>query len=112
MAGRWPNTDRLELEWAVGECNGRGTFTHTAWNDHEIVAADLFDGAARRIADRIACCAFLVAPVLGQVDMSHHSRQLAEDRSRAIRATKALSASAGGRQQARNGHTDCLVTLQ
>jgi pyruvate/2-oxoglutarate dehydrogenase complex dihydrolipoamide dehydrogenase (E3) component len=38
--------------WALGDCNGRGAFTHTAYNDFEIVAANLFDGDSRRASDR------------------------------------------------------------
>lgn len=87
--GRRPNTDGLGLEaagikldergyivadeqlrtspegvWAVGACNGRGAFTHTAWNDHEIVAANLFDQDPRRVSDRIPCYALFIDPAL------------------------------------------------
>ena len=93
--GRRPNTDGLGLDiagvrtdergyivvddecrssvdgiWALGDCNGRGAFTHTAWNDHEIVVANLFDGDPRRIADRIPCYALFIDPALGRVGMS------------------------------------------
>jgi pyruvate/2-oxoglutarate dehydrogenase complex dihydrolipoamide dehydrogenase (E3) component len=93
--GRRPNTDGLGLElagigtdargyidvdeqcrtsaegvWAVGDCNGRGAFTHTAWNDHEIVVANLFDNDARRISDRIACYALFIDPPLGRIGMT------------------------------------------
>ena len=53
--------------WAVGDCNGRGAFTHTAWNDHEIVVANLFDSDPRRIADRIPCYALFIDPPLGRI---------------------------------------------
>jgi len=56
--------------WAVGDCNGRGAFTHTSWNDHEIVVANLFDGDARHISDRIACYALFIDPPLGRIGMS------------------------------------------
>lgn len=56
--------------WAVGDCNGRGAFTHTAWNDHEIVVANLFDGDTRRIADRIACYALFIDPALGRAGLT------------------------------------------
>lgn len=56
--------------WAVGECNGRGAFTHTAYNDHEIVVANLFDHDARRIADRIPCYALFIDPALGRVGLT------------------------------------------
>ena len=93
--GRQPNTDDLGLDlagihtdargfivvdeqcrtraegvWAVGDCNGRGAFTHTSWNDHEIVVANLFDADPRRIGDRIACYALFIDPALGRVGMS------------------------------------------
>jgi pyruvate/2-oxoglutarate dehydrogenase complex dihydrolipoamide dehydrogenase (E3) component len=90
--GRRPNTDDLGLEkagvstdekgyitvddhlatnvpgiWALGDCNGRGAFTHTAYNDFEIVAANLLDGADRRVSDRIPAYALFVDPPLGRV---------------------------------------------
>jgi pyruvate/2-oxoglutarate dehydrogenase complex dihydrolipoamide dehydrogenase (E3) component len=93
--GRRPNTDGLGLEaagigtdargfitvddqcrtsaagvWAVGDCNGRGAFTHTSWNDHEIVVANLFDNDPRRITDRIACYALFIDPALGRIGMT------------------------------------------
>jgi pyruvate/2-oxoglutarate dehydrogenase complex dihydrolipoamide dehydrogenase (E3) component len=93
--GRRPNTDDLGLEaagirsdargfievddqcrtsaegvWAVGDCNGRGAFTHTSWNDHEIVVANLFDKDPRRVSDRIPCYALFIDPALGRVGMS------------------------------------------
>ena len=93
--GRRPNTDGLGLEragietdargyievddqcrtsaegvWALGDCNGRGAFTHTAWNDHEIVVANLFDGDPRRISDRIPCYALFIDPALGRIGMT------------------------------------------
>ncbi|MCB4821611.1 FAD-containing oxidoreductase [Roseicella aerolata] len=93
--GRRPNTDSLGLEaagiardargfitvddelqtsvpgiWALGECNGRGAFTHTAYNDYEIVAANLLDGEARRVTDRLPCYALFTDPPLGRVGMT------------------------------------------
>ena len=93
--GRRPNTDDLGLEaagiradargyievddqcrtsadgvWAVGDCNGRGAFTHTSWNDHEVVVANLFDHDPRRLSDRIPCHALFIDPPLGRVGMS------------------------------------------
>ena len=56
--------------WAMGDCNGRGAFTHTSWNDYEIVAANLFDDDPRRISDRIPCYALFIDPPLGRVGMS------------------------------------------
>jgi pyruvate/2-oxoglutarate dehydrogenase complex dihydrolipoamide dehydrogenase (E3) component len=56
--------------WAVGDANGRGAFTHTSWNDHEIVAANLFDNDPRKISDRIPCYALFIDPPLGRVGMN------------------------------------------
>jgi pyruvate/2-oxoglutarate dehydrogenase complex dihydrolipoamide dehydrogenase (E3) component len=53
--------------WALGDVNGRGAFTHTAWNDYEIVAANLLDGDARRVSDRIVAYALYTDPPLGRV---------------------------------------------
>jgi pyruvate/2-oxoglutarate dehydrogenase complex dihydrolipoamide dehydrogenase (E3) component len=93
--GRTPNTDGLGLEmagiranafghievddhcrtsaegvWALGDCNGRGAFTHTAWNDHEIVVDHLFGRRSRTIAQRIPCYALYIDPPLGRVGMT------------------------------------------
>ena len=93
--GRRPNTDDLDLEragvrqdprgfievddelrtnvsgiWALGDCNGRGAFTHTSWNDFEIVAANLLDGDRRRVSDRIPAYALFTDPPLGRAGMT------------------------------------------
>ena len=93
--GRQPNTDELGLDlagietdargyitvddqcrtsadgvWAVGDCNGRGAFTHTAYNDHEIVAANLFDHDPRRLSDRVPCYALYIDPPLGRIGLN------------------------------------------
>jgi len=93
--GRRPNTDDLGLDkagvrcdargyvdvddelrtnvpgiWALGDCNGRGAFTHTAYNDFEIVAANLLDHDSRRLSERIVAYALYVDPPLGRVGMT------------------------------------------
>jgi pyruvate/2-oxoglutarate dehydrogenase complex dihydrolipoamide dehydrogenase (E3) component len=93
--GRRPNTDDLALDkagveidargyivvddelrtsapgiWALGDCNGRGAFTHTAYNDFEIVAGNLLDGERRRLSDRIPAYAVYIDPPLGRVGMT------------------------------------------
>ena len=93
--GRVPNTDDLGLEkaglttdkggyitvddqlrtnvsgiWAMGDCNGRGAFTHTAFNDAEIVAANLLDGDPRRVTDRIPAYALYIDPPLGRCGLT------------------------------------------
>ena len=56
--------------WALGDCNGRGAFTHTAYNDFEIVAANLFDDDSRRVSDRFPCYGLFIDPPLGRVGMT------------------------------------------
>ncbi len=56
--------------WALGDCNGRGAFTHTSYNDYEIVAANLFDNDPRRISDRIPAYALFIDPPLGRAGMN------------------------------------------
>ena len=93
--GRRPNTDDLGLDkagiatdargyitvddtlatnvsgiWALGDCNGRGAFTHTAYNDYEIVAANLLDGESRKVSERVPAYALYIDPPLGRVGMT------------------------------------------
>jgi pyruvate/2-oxoglutarate dehydrogenase complex dihydrolipoamide dehydrogenase (E3) component len=93
--GRRPNTDDLGLDkagiaadargyiqvddqlrtnisgiWAMGDCNGRGAFTHTSWNDFQIVAANLLDNDQRRVSDRITAYALYTDPPLGRAGMT------------------------------------------
>ena len=56
--------------WCMGDANGKGAFTHTSWNDYEIVAANLFDNDPRKISDRIPCYALFIDPPLGRVGMN------------------------------------------
>ncbi len=56
--------------WALGDCNGRGAFTHTAYNDFEIVAANLLDGESRRVSDRVPAYALYIDPPLGRAGMT------------------------------------------
>jgi len=66
--------DRLETSapgvWALGDCNGRGAFTHTSYNDYEIVAANLLRGGQRSLSDRIATYALFIDPPLGRVGLT------------------------------------------
>jgi pyruvate/2-oxoglutarate dehydrogenase complex dihydrolipoamide dehydrogenase (E3) component len=93
--GRRPNTDDLGLDaagvatdargyitvddqlrtsasgiWALGDCNGRGAFTHTAYNDFEIVAANILDNDPRKVSDRIPAYALYTDPPLGRAGMT------------------------------------------
>jgi pyruvate/2-oxoglutarate dehydrogenase complex dihydrolipoamide dehydrogenase (E3) component len=54
----------------MGDCNGRGAFTHTSWNDFEIVAANLLDNDQRRVSDRITAYALYTDPPLGRAGMT------------------------------------------
>jgi pyruvate/2-oxoglutarate dehydrogenase complex dihydrolipoamide dehydrogenase (E3) component len=56
--------------WALGDCNGRGAFTHTSYNDYEIVAANLLDRRSRRVSDRIPAYALYVDPPLGRAGLT------------------------------------------
>ena len=56
--------------WALGDCNGRGAFTHTAYNDFEIVAANLLEGAHRTLRERVPAYALYIDPPLGRVGMT------------------------------------------
>ncbi len=69
-----PVNDRLETTvpgiWALGDCNGHGAFTHTSYNDYEIVAANLFDGEDRKLSDRITAYNIYIDPPLGRIGMT------------------------------------------
>jgi pyruvate/2-oxoglutarate dehydrogenase complex dihydrolipoamide dehydrogenase (E3) component len=56
--------------WALGDVNGRGAFTHTSWNDYEIVAANLLDSDPRRVTDRIDAYALFIDPPLGRAGIT------------------------------------------
>ena len=56
--------------WALGDCNGKGAFTHTSYNDFEIVAANLLDHNPRRVSDRIMTYALFIDPPLGRAGMT------------------------------------------
>jgi pyruvate/2-oxoglutarate dehydrogenase complex dihydrolipoamide dehydrogenase (E3) component len=93
--GRVPNTDDLGLEgagikvddrgyivvddtlctsvpgiWAIGDCNGRGAFTHTSYNDYEIVADNILHGAKRSVRDRISAYGLFIDPPLGRAGLT------------------------------------------
>jgi pyruvate/2-oxoglutarate dehydrogenase complex dihydrolipoamide dehydrogenase (E3) component len=112
--GRRPNTDDLGLDkagvridprgyievddqlrtnvpgiWALGDCNGKGAFTHTAYNDFEIVAANLLDNDRRSIADRVTAYALYTDPPLGRAGMTE--RQVRERNAPALIATRPMT---------------------
>jgi len=62
----------VEGIWALGDCNGQGAFTHTAYNDFEIVAANVLDNDPRRVSDRIMCYGLFTDPPLARIGMSEN----------------------------------------
>lgn len=112
--GRQPNTDDLGLEntsvrrddkgfivvddtlrtdapniWAMGDCNGRGAFTHTSYNDYEIVAANVLGKESRRVTDRIVTYAVFTDPPLARVGMNE--REIRQSGKRALVGTRPMS---------------------
>lgn len=112
--GRMPNTQDLGLEnagvevdergfivvdeelktsadgvWAIGDANGRGAFTHTAYNDFEIVAANVIDDNRRRVSDRIECYGLFIDPPLGRVGMTE--REVRESGVSALIGTRSMT---------------------
>jgi len=112
--GRRPNTDDLGLEhagvetdehgyikvddqlrasvpgiWAMGDCNGKGAFTHTSYNDFEIVAANLLDNDPRRVSDRIPAHCLYTDPPLGRAGMTE--REVRESGKPALIGTRPMT---------------------
>jgi pyruvate/2-oxoglutarate dehydrogenase complex dihydrolipoamide dehydrogenase (E3) component len=58
--------------WAMGDVNGRGAFTHTSYNDYEIIAANLFENDPRKASDRILCYGLFIDPPLGRIGMTEN----------------------------------------
>ena len=75
--------------WAIGEVNGRGAFTHTAYNDFEIVAANVVDEGRRRASDRIQCYGLFIDPPLGRVGMTE--REVRESGIEALIGTRPMT---------------------
>jgi len=82
----------VEGVWAIGEVNGRGAFTHTSYNDYEIVVANLFDNDPCRTTDRILCYGLFIDPPLGRVGMTE---QLARESGRNVLVGKRLMTQVG-----------------
>lgn len=129
--GRIPNTDDLGLEkagveveargfikvddflrtsqshiWAIGDCNGRGAFTHTSYNDYEIVAANLFEGASRKVSERNVIYALFIDPPLGRVGMTEAQTKAAGIS--ALKATLPMTRVARAREK---GETDGFMKI-
>lgn len=71
--------------WALGDCNGRGAFTHTSYNDYEIVADNLFNADHRRLSDRIQAYALYVDPPLGRCGMTDAEVRKSGRRARTVK---------------------------
>jgi pyruvate/2-oxoglutarate dehydrogenase complex dihydrolipoamide dehydrogenase (E3) component len=120
--GRRPNTDDLGLDaagvktdangyivvddqcrtnvsgvWAMGDVNGRGAFTHTSWNDYEVVAANMLDNDPRRISDRIPCYGLFIDPPLGRVGMTE--REVHENGIKALTGKLAMTSVGRARER-------------
>ena len=112
--GRVPNTDDLGLDkagiqanqfgyidvddhlqtnvpgiWAIGDVNGKGAFTHTSYNDYEIVAANLFDDDPRKVTDRLLCYGLFIDPPLGRIGMTE--KQVRDSGRRALMGTRMMT---------------------
>jgi pyruvate/2-oxoglutarate dehydrogenase complex dihydrolipoamide dehydrogenase (E3) component len=128
--GRTPNTDTLDLAavglstdergyiatdgvfrtavagiWALGDINGRGAFTHTSWQDHEILV-DHLSGGSRTADTRIPTYAMFTDPPLGRVGMTEREAVAA---GRPV--LKATLPAARITRAALDGETDGRVTL-
>ena len=129
--GRVPNTENLGLDqagvendekgfikvndqlqtnqshiWALGDCNGRGAFTHTSYNDYEIVADNLLNGTARKISDRIPIYALYIDPPLGRVGMTE--REARESKKKVAMAKMPMTRVARAREK---GETDGFMKI-
>jgi len=131
--GRKPNTDDLGLEnteiatdkrgyievderlqtniagvWALGDVNGKGAFTHTAFNDFEIVAANLLDNETREVSDRIPAYALYMDPPLARIGMNE--TQTRESGKNVLMATRPMSRIARAKEKGEtNGFIKILV---
>ncbi|MGE3172678.1 MAG: FAD-containing oxidoreductase [Planctomycetota bacterium] len=74
--------------WALGDCNGRGAFTHTSYHDHEVVADQLFGDRRRKVTDRVPCYALYVDPPLGRIGMTE--RQARESGRKVLIGTRPM----------------------
>ncbi len=92
--------------WAMGDCNGRGAFTHTSYNDYEIVAANLFDDDPRRASDRILCYGLFVDPPLGRVGITE---QQARESGRRVLVGKRMMSNVGRARE--RSETDGFIKI-
>jgi len=94
--------------WALGDVNGRGAFTHTAYNDYEIAAANLLDGDKRRVSDRITAYALYTDPPLARIGMSE--REVRASGRKALAATLPMARVGRARERGETqGYMQVLV---
>jgi pyruvate/2-oxoglutarate dehydrogenase complex dihydrolipoamide dehydrogenase (E3) component len=134
--GRKPNTDTLGLEaagvatdsrgfiivdnqlrtnvegiWALGDCNGKGSFTHTAYNDYEIVAANILGNDPRSVTDRITCYGLFTDPPLARVGMSE--KEVRASGRKALIASRTMKIIARAKEKGEtNGFMKILVDAE
>jgi len=129
--GRVPNTDDLGLDkagietndrgyiqvddqcrtnvpgvWAIGDCNGKGAFTHTSYNDFEIVAANLLDNDPRRVSERILCYGLFIDPPLGRAGMTE--KQVRESGRKALVGKRMMTRVGRARER---GETEGFIKI-
>jgi len=97
---------RTEGVWAVGDINGRGAFTHTSYNDYEIIASNVVDGEARSVDSRIMCYAVFVDPPFARVGMSE--TEVRKDGRSTLMATMPMSRVGRARER---GETDGFMKV-
>lgn len=131
--GRQPNTDTLNLEatgvksnnrgfievndyletniegiYALGDCNGKGAFTHTSYNDYEIIADNMFHGKDRKVSDRITTYGLFVDPPLGRAGMTR--KEALEKGFNIIEANREMSRVARAREKGEtNGFMHAII---
>jgi len=134
--GRVPNTDDLGLDntdinqnkygfievddylktsvegvWALGDCNGQGAFTHTAYNDFEIAAANMFDNDSRKVSDRIPCYGLFIDPALGRIGITED--QVRASGRKALIATRSMKRIGRAKEKGEtNGFMKILVDAE
>jgi len=102
--------DKLETNvpgiWALGDCNGAGAFTHTSYNDFEIVSQNLLDGDHRSVNDRILCYGLFMDPALGRIGMTE--AQVRESGRKALVGVREMSRIARAKEK---GETEGFMKI-
>ena len=91
----------VEGIFAVGDVNGRGAFTHTSYNDYQILVANMFDGERRRVSDRVTAYGLFIDPPLGRVGMTE--REVRQSRRAALIATMPMTRVGRARERSETG---------